>query len=299
MFFLKINHIKMILFSVSVLLIFFCLPVFVYSDGVLFQKDKNYSMERVELIYLVQTYKERIQDNKREIKQFILEKEWLENRVKRLEKLQVHVPWRVHHSLEIKQKKVDIAIDENKRLSVLLKKQLKKIKNFNISRDELESFEKIHSFGIHEGGMAESFKKELHQNIKKAGLCEWVEFVNDNDSFSIQNSLPIFFASGSAILAKEYKLFLKQLAQVITKYKVYIRINGYADVDSIHTKAYPSNFELGAARAANIIHELVKNGIKPSVFKIETTGRYRPSAKGMSNKKVFERRADIKVVFFL
>jgi chemotaxis protein MotB len=139
--------------------------------------------------------------------------------------------------------------------------------------------------------------KEIGNKIRKAGLANWVEISLDDECCRLVTTLPILFASGSAEIAGTYRDFFKKLAKLIRNYDVRIIVNGYADIDSIHNKKYPSNFELGAARAANVVHELVKYGIKPSVFKIGTTGRYRAQAKGMSKKKVIERRADLTIIF--
>ncbi len=76
-----------------------------------------------------------------------------------------------------------------------------------------------------------------------------------------------------------------------------ILVNGYADTVPIKNKKYPSNFELGATRAANIVHHLVGHGLKPSIFKIESTGKYRFASKGMSKQKTLERRAEVTVIF--
>ena len=40
----------------------------------------------------------------------------------------------------------------------------------------------------------------------------------------------------------------------------------------------------------NIVHRLVGHGLKPSIFRIESTGKYRFAAKGMSKQKTLERR---------
>ena len=135
--------------------------------------------------------------------------------------------------------------------------------------------------------------------IKKAGLEDWVEVLGGDDGgcSKINNTLPILFSSGSAELGKEYKLFLKKLAQLLKPYDVKVYVNGFADSDPIRTRKYPSNFELGASRAANVVHEMVKNGLKPDVFKIGTTGEYRFEAKVPSSKKAFQRRVQVTVVF--
>jgi len=141
------------------------------------------------------------------------------------------------------------------------------------------------------------FVKELRLRVKKCGLGDWVEFAADGECCRLVTRLPILFASGSAKIADTYKLFFKKLATCIRNYDVRVMVDGYADIDAIHNKKYPSNFELGAARAANIVHELIKYGVKPSIFKIGTTGKYRFKAKGMSKKKTIERRADLTIIF--
>ncbi len=139
--------------------------------------------------------------------------------------------------------------------------------------------------------------EELRREIRKAGLQDWVEVIGDGTCVRIENQLPILFASGKANLVKEYKGFLKKLAGFLKPYDVRILVDGYADTDPIHTARYPSNFELGATRAANIVHELVRNGLKPSVFKISSTGEHRFHAKKPLNRKLLERRAQVSVVF--
>ena len=140
-------------------------------------------------------------------------------------------------------------------------------------------------------------KSQIEAAVKKAGLGDWVEVNGDDTCLRIETTLPILFSSGSAKVSKEYRSFFKKLASFLKPYDVKVLVNGYADTVPIRTKKYPSNFELGATRAANIIHELVKQGLKPSIFKIETTGEYRFAAKEPSKQKSFQRRAQVTVIF--
>ena len=88
-----------------------------------------------------------------------------------------------------------------------------------------------------------------------------------------------------------------RIAKLLKVYDVKIMVKGYADIDPIHTKKYPSNFELGAVRAANVVHELIKNGLKPSIFQINSSGKYRFSANRELKQKALERRAEVTIVF--
>lgn len=137
----------------------------------------------------------------------------------------------------------------------------------------------------------------IEAEIKKRGLTDWVEVTGDNTCLRLNTLLPILFSSGSAVVAKEYKDFLKKLALFLKPYDIKVVVSGFADTDPIRTKQYPSNLELGAARAASIVHELVKYGLKPSIFQIGTTGEYRFSAQRPIKQKSFHRRAQVAVIF--
>ena len=122
-------------------------------------------------------------------------------------------------------------------------------------------------------------KSKLQAAIKNSGLGDWVEIGETGTCLRMETTLPILFPSGSARVANEYKIFLKKLAFFLKPYDVTVLVNGYADNVPIKNKTYPSNFELGAARAANIVHELVHSGLNPAIFKIESSGKYRSAAK--------------------
>ncbi len=140
-------------------------------------------------------------------------------------------------------------------------------------------------------------KIQLQTAINQAGLNDWVEIIGTGTCLRLETTLPILFPTGSAKLANEYTSFFKKLADFLKSYDVKVLVNGYADTLPIHNKKYSSNFELGATRAANIVHQLVNYGLKPSIFKIESTGKHRFAAKRMSKQKSFERRAELTVIF--
>jgi len=262
------------------------------SDG----ERQTFPEGRQQSGYLAHQFHERIRANEDEIRFLINEKDWLQNRIYHLQDLNEPVPWSMHNSMRIKEKKIRAAFRENSRLNELLKQE----------RYQTEYYSGIDS-GNHlltypQGSysaapLSEGFKQKLLQEIRDAGLDEWLRLTGNQGECTLENVLPILFSSGSARLADEYRVFLKKLAGLIKNYNMKIRIDGFADVDNIHTRQYPSNFELGAVRAANIVHELVRNGVRPSVFQIATTGKYRLDGKVMSDNKSLERRAEISIEF--
>ncbi|MBF0379109.1 MAG: OmpA family protein [Desulfamplus sp.] len=252
--------------------------------------------------YLARQFRDRIRENEDEIRFLINEKDWLQNRIYHLEDLNEPVPWEMRNSISIKDKKIRAAFRENGRLNELL--QNERYKNHGEYQGNNNFNYDDYSPSYNYGSCSEALKQKVSQQIRDAGLDDWVHFTSDAKDFCkggnccvLENGLPILYSSGSARLANEYKLFLKKLAGIIKNHNVRIRIDGFADINNIKTKQYPSNFELGATRAANVVHELVKNGVSPSLFRIATTGKYRPDGKPMSDKKSLERRSEIEIVF--
>nr|WP_321404139.1 OmpA family protein [uncultured Desulfobacter sp.] len=239
---------------------------------------------------------EQIQDTRKDL-------DWLIIKINRIVDSGRNVPKLLHESVELKEKKISLLERQKNHLSVT-------IENYRKMHDRKKSGEtkqiQIQASSIpvlndSTGKIVQSNVPtqlpDIAQAIKDAGLGDWVDVLADGSCAKINNTLPILFSSGSAALAKEYKSFLKKLALFLKPYDVKVYVNGYADPDPIHTQKYPSNLELGASRAANVVHEMVKYGLKPDIFKIGSTGEYRFAAKMESPTKNFQRRAQLTVVF--
>ena len=230
--------------------------------------------------------------------------DWLIVKINRISDSGRSIPKLLHDSVELKEKKIYQLKTQKKHLAGTVAKY-QKIYDIKKAREKKKTQIRVSSTQDVEDSVKRSGKPyvptklpDIEDAVKKAGLEDWVEVMeSDGSCAKINNTLPILFSSGSAALAKEYKSFLRKLARFLKPYDVKIYVNGYADPDPIHTKKYPSNLELGASRAANVVHEMVKNGLKPSIFKIGSTGEYRFAAKMQSSKKTFQRRAQLTVVF--
>ncbi len=224
--------------------------------------------------------------------------EWLGLKIKTMEDAKRHVPESMEQSMVHKRSRINVLSkaksryeDRIKDLTALADQYLKA--SMLKSDDRASAPEDVYLIK----DKKELFQKELRLKMADSGLIDWVELVDDGGCCRLETRLPILFPSGRAEISSEYKPFLKSLAQLVKGYDVRIFVGGFADIDGIHNKKYASNFELGALRAASVVHELVKYGVKPSVFQVGSTGRYRFKAKGMSTKKALERRVDLSVVF--
>ncbi|MFI4891045.1 MAG: flagellar motor protein MotD [Steroidobacterales bacterium] len=95
----------------------------------------------------------------------------------------------------------------------------------------------------------------------------WVEVEINTD---------ILFPSGSSGFSEPAVPVLDKLAEVLKPFPNPIRVEGHTDDRPIHTMAFPSNWELSAARAATVVHEFTKVGVDPLRLEIVGFGEYHP-----------------------
>lgn len=87
----------------------------------------------------------------------------------------------------------------------------------------------------------------------------------------------ILFPSAVATLSPEAQNILKQLAKTLQPFPNPIRVEGHTDNRPIKSAAFPSNWELSAARAASVVHLFTQNGMDPRRLAVVGLGEYRPA----------------------
>ncbi|MCP4021696.1 MAG: OmpA family protein, partial [Desulfobacteraceae bacterium] len=234
----------------------------------------------------IREYEEKIVFAKSEIERTRQNLEWLSVRIKTMKDFGHIVPQQMLDSLDFKKSKIKALIKLQRRFEDLLRKKKRSSKGHA----------RMKASDNTDDGFSSDIKKSVTRKLKTSQLGDWLELVGDGDHLRLENRLPILFASGSAGVAKEYKQFLKNLAALVKDYDIRIFVEGYADTDPIRSNKYRSNYELGAKRAANVTHELIKNGVKPSVFKIGSTGEYRVAPHKASEWKSLERHVNITIM---
>lgn len=106
-----------------------------------------------------------------------------------------------------------------------------------------------------------------------------------------------FFAPGDATVSKEAKEVIKTLAQSIQDNQIPIRIEGHTDATPISNARYNSNWELSTSRAANVLQELVENGISPERLSASGYGGFQPVADNATPEgRAQNRRVDIVIL---
>ncbi|HEX4024317.1 MAG TPA: flagellar motor protein MotD [Steroidobacteraceae bacterium] len=95
---------------------------------------------------------------------------------------------------------------------------------------------------------------------------------------AVDISTDILFGSGQARLSRPAIGALQRLAAVLEPWPNAVRVEGHTDNRPIDTAAFPSNWELSAARAASVVHLFMDRGIAPDRLAVLGFGQYRPVA---------------------
>jgi chemotaxis protein MotB len=103
-----------------------------------------------------------------------------------------------------------------------------------------------------------------------------VDVNRGEDALEISIRSDILFASGAATLSPAAQPVIRLLGEVLHGFPVSIKVEGHTDNVPIVSGAYPSNWELSAARAASVVHLLTQSGVDPARLSVLAYGEFRP-----------------------
>jgi len=135
-----------------------------------------------------------------------------------------------------------------------------------------------------EQAMADLIDRQL-VTVRRHG--NWVE---------VEIKTDILFPSGVATLSPPAEQVLVQLAETLKPFPNSIRVEGHTDNRPISTAAFPSNWELSAARAASVVHLFTRAGMDPARLAVIGLGENRPS---QSNATAEGRNANRRVLLVI
>jgi chemotaxis protein MotB len=105
-----------------------------------------------------------------------------------------------------------------------------------------------------------------------------VDVSEEGGIYEISIRSDILFASGSAQLAAAAQPVIRVLGGVLRGFPVDIKVEGHTDDVPIAGGAWPSNWELSAARAASVVHLLTQSGVAPARLAVVAFGEFHPVA---------------------
>lgn len=136
--------------------------------------------------------------------------------------------------------------------------------------------------GVAEGDRVKKSLNEIADDIR----YELIPFIDDDliavnnteDKIEIEIKSEMLFASGEARLKSEVIPVLSNMATIMSTFNNRIQVEGFTDNQPIKTLAFPSNWELSAARAASVVHLLMRKGIDPIRMSATGYAEFRPVA---------------------
>ena len=121
--------------------------------------------------------------------------------------------------------------------------------------------------------MADEVKAALQGLIDK----NLVKVRQTSTSLEVEIKTDILFPSGVARVQATALPVLDTVAKILRPFPNAIRVEGHTDNRPIATAAFPSNWELSAARAANVVELFAKAGVNPLRMQVLGLGEFRPS----------------------
>jgi chemotaxis protein MotB len=140
--------------------------------------------------------------------------------------------------------------------------------------------------------------RKIRREMKKEDLQEAIKVKVTETGIAIKVADPIGFDVGEADIKPELIGALNHIAEIVAKVPgTLVRVEGHTDDIPIHTRKFPSNWELSAARALNVVKFLAEKGnINPSQLSAIGYGEYRPLVPNTSSEnRMKNRRIEIYV----
>ncbi|MGI6405908.1 MAG: flagellar motor protein MotB [Syntrophaceticus sp.] len=144
----------------------------------------------------------------------------------------------------------------------------------------------------------EQVREELEEYLREKDLENQVSIQMEGRGLVISLKDIVLFPSGSANLTPKAKKILADIGIHLQSLPNYFRVEGHTDNVPINTSQYPSNWELSAARATNVVQELIVQ-CKIASERLSATGygEYRPKvANDSAEHRQMNRRVDILIL---
>jgi len=159
------------------------------------------------------------------------------------------------------------------------------------SESQLESLRRIEAETGKRNEIYARFVKELQKMIDGGRLTVSIE----QGRLVINLPENVLFASGSAALNPGGEEALKQIAGVLQAFSDRrFQVEGHTDNIPIKSSRYPSNWELSSARALNVVHLMVSEGVLAQNVSAAGFGEFHPRADNATEEgRTLNRRIEI------
>jgi len=103
--------------------------------------------------------------------------------------------------------------------------------------------------------------KNVAKKMTEVTNNESVRVFEIDKGVRIDISERLLFEAGHAKIKTSGEKVLLEIAKDLAKSRKYVQVEGHTDINPIHTKQFPSNWELSTARATSVLRTLVQGGV--------------------------------------
>ena len=123
-----------------------------------------------------------------------------------------------------------------------------------------------------------TWKEQLKNNLDHFELNQFVNIKVRKGYAQIEIQDNVLFDSAQAQLTEEGQILLEKLTGLLNQSDGVIFVEGHTDNQPIATTNFPSNWELGSARATSVLHFLITQGINSQRLRAVTYADTMPLA---------------------
>ncbi len=129
------------------------------------------------------------------------------------------------------------------------------------AKEEIASKKPITALSTESRKKTNTWEQQLKNNLDHFDLNQFVNIKVRKGYAQIEIQDNVLFDSAQAQLTGEGQLLLEKLTGLLKQSDGVIFVEGHTDNQPIATANFPSNWELGSARATSVLHYLITQGI--------------------------------------
>lgn len=122
-------------------------------------------------------------------------------------------------------------------------------------------------------------RAEVKDALELSGYEAEAELRSTARGLEIDLSSTVLFKPASADLSEDASSVLEAVILPVLDMPVAIEVEGHTDAIPIHSRLYPSNWELSGARASEVVREIIGFGFEPQRLKAVGLADTRPPGK--------------------
>lgn len=141
------------------------------------------------------------------------------------------------------------------------------------------------------GGMVQKEVEEIVSDVKELVMFNKlggnVKVEENDDGAVITISDVLLFKPGAGSMNEKGLPVMAKIAKVLKQFSYPIKVSGHTDDIPIKTEKFPSNWELSATRASDVVRFLITQGVDPALISAEGRAEFAP----LTNNKTAKNRA--------